>query len=198
MSGGLPTVLAAERDARHRWLGVAIAAFLASLYAISKTPTVWTILAGAITLVGVCVFAYRLGIYEKELPFLRIEHEYEQEERRLEALQRNEEREQRAEEARKAYAEAERGRREILVQTFVAVLDSDRGSKFELSTSLGKVWITHCVDQRIRVWWPDYSPMLRSGVEVVKGRAKWEPEEPKGWYLYHGQERDVLAALALL
>ena len=77
MNGDLPTVLAAERNARHRWLGVAIAAFLASLYAVCKLPTVWTILAGAATLVGVCLFAYRLGIYEKELPFLKIEHEYE-------------------------------------------------------------------------------------------------------------------------
>ncbi|WP_156460894.1 hypothetical protein [Sphingomonas sp. Leaf339] len=177
---------------------MAIAAFLASMYAISQSQTVWTSLAGATTLVGVCLSAYRVGIYEKELPFLKIEHEYEQEERRLEALRRNDEREQRAEEARKAYAEAERGRRESQILTFVAVLDSERGSKFELSTSLGPIWITHCVDDRIRVWWPDYSPVLRSGVEVVKGRAKWVPEEPKGWYLYRGVERDVLEALALL
>lgn len=196
ISGGLPTVLAAERKARHTWLGVAIATFLICLYAMSRAATIWTFIAAATSFVGVCVFAYRLGVYEKELPYLQIEYEYEQEERRLEALRRSEEREQRAEEARRAHAEAESARRESLIQAYLSVLNSERGSKFELPTSLGKIWVTHCIDQRIRVWWPDHSPVLRSGVEVVKGRAKWEPDEPKGWYIYRGKERGVLAALA--
>jgi len=139
MSSDLPTVLAAERNACHRRLGVAFAVFMASLYAISKTPSILTLLVEAATFVGVCVFTYRLRIYEKELPFLQIEHEYQKEERRLEAIRRNEERKQRAEEARRAFAEAERGRREGLIQMFGAVLDCERGSKIELSTSLGRI-----------------------------------------------------------
>ena len=195
---GIPPALALKRSHLDRELGAALVMLLLSILVSSRVSLIMAGAAISASTLWVGVGAYKLGRFYKRLPEMIELNEAEQELLRHDRLEREEKRQKLIDEARAAREEALSFRQLETTNRFLGVLESDRGSKFQLSTSLDSVWVTHCRDGRIRVWWPDHSPVLRSGVEIVKGNAIWEAEEPKGWYIHRGRERAILTKLSRL
>lgn len=193
---GVPPALVVRRRRIDRELGLALALLLFSGLVAGRLTPIAAVPLILVSILWVGSASYKLGRFTRDLPVMIERYEEEQEARRIERLERDERQQKAYEEARVAMEETRRIRQHEKTSSFLAVLESERGRKFELQTSIAPIWVTHCRDGRIRVWWPDYSPVLRSGVDAVKGRATWDADEPKGWYVHRGRERDVLTELS--
>lgn len=54
--------------------------------------------------------------------------------------------------------------------------------KETIETSLGTIWVTFLENGGMRVWWPYNARVGDHAADVLRGRARWDPET-KGWYV---------------
>jgi hypothetical protein len=54
--------------------------------------------------------------------------------------------------------------------------------KETIETSLGKIWVTLLENGEMRVWWPHNARVGDAAVDVLRGRARWDPQT-FGWYV---------------
>lgn len=102
---------------------------------------------------------------------------------KMEALQR-----ERAEQAKQ--------REEVRAAEFLAVENLDRGEHLTLKTTVGDIRATRCYDGSLRLWWPDFGPVISRARTVVQGRAVWARDELGGWFVSRYNERAILLDLA--
>jgi len=71
----------------------------------------------------------------------------------------------------------------------------DEANKEEIETALGKFWITHYPEQgTFRIWWPYRARVGELVMDVIHGRARWDPKT-HGWYVPASNRDEIYAAL---
>lgn len=69
--------------------------------------------------------------------------------------------------------------------------------KETIETSLGKIWVTVLENGEMRVWWPYRARVGDPAADVLRGRARWDPET-NGWYVSGRNRESVRSDLSEL
>ena len=65
-------------------------------------------------------------------------------------------------------------------------------TKSIIETSLGRVWVTHFDSGDAAIWWPASARVGEPVVELIDGRAKWNPDF-KNWLIPRVHAEPLLA-----